>query len=96
MHDIGKDVTEYLKTYCECQTNKPSYQKTQGMVQPLEVSAHRSEPVIMDIITHLPQTKAGDDSLLTIADYLTKIVVIRRIYYTTAAVDIAKFLWTRW
>ena len=44
----------------------------------------------MDLITHLPKTKSGYDSILVIVDYLTNMVVIRPTYGATTAIDIAK------
>ena len=38
-----KDVMEYVKTCDEYHRNKPSNQKMQGLLQPLEVSTHRWE-----------------------------------------------------
>ena len=87
---LEKEVTDYVKTCDECQRNKPSNQKMQGLLQPLEVSTHRWERVSMDLITHLPKTKNGYDSVLVIVDYLTKMIVTRPTYGTATAVDIAK------
>ena len=44
----------------------------------------------MDLITHLPKTKKGYDSVLVIVDYLTKLIVTRPTYGSATAVDIAK------
>ena len=38
---LNKDVTAYVKTCDECQKNKPSKRKMQGMLPPWEVSTHR-------------------------------------------------------
>ena len=44
----------------------------------------------MDLITHLPKTRAGYDALLVMVDYVTKMVVLRPKKGTTTAVDVAK------
>ena len=44
----------------------------------------------MDLITHLPKTKASHDALLVVMDYLTKMVILRPTFCIASAVDIAK------
>ena len=44
----------------------------------------------MALVTHLPKTKSGYDSVLVIVHYLTKMLVIRTTYETATAVDISK------
>ena len=87
---LEQDVAEYVRTCDDCQRNKPSNQRQQGLLQPLEVSTRRWERVSMDLITHLPKTKRGYDSLFVIVDYCTKMIVLRPTVATATAVDIAR------
>ena len=51
-----------------------STQRPQGLLQPLPTPYHCFEEVTMDLITHLPVTDRGFDSIVTFVDRLSKYV----------------------
>ena len=87
---LESDVEEFVKSCDACQCNKPSNQRSAGLLQPLEIPKNRWERVSMDLITHLPKTRTGHDALLVVVDYGTKMVVLRPTKGTATAVDVAK------
>ena len=87
---LESDVTEFVRSCDACQCNKPSNQRSAGLLQPLEIPHNRWEKVNIDLITHLPKTRAGYDALLVMVDYGTKMVVLRPTKGTATAVDVAK------
>ena len=87
---LESDVAEFVRSCEACQCNKPSNQRSAGLLQPLEIPQNRWEKVSMDLITHLPRTRSGYDSLLVMVDYGTKMVVLRPTKGTATAVDVAK------
>jgi Reverse transcriptase (RNA-dependent DNA polymerase)/RNase H-like domain found in reverse transcriptase/Integrase zinc binding domain len=71
---MHEDVVHHLK-HCEsCLRNKVSTQKPQGEYQPLEIPQRRWDSVSMDLITHLPESKNGNDSVVVFVDRLSKMV----------------------
>ena len=89
-HSWESDVAEFVRSCDACQCNKPSNQRSAGLLQPLEITHNRWEKVSMDLITHLPKTQAGYDALLVMVDYGTKMVMLRPTKGTATAVDVAK------
>ena len=83
-------VPEFVRSCDACQCNKPSNQKSAGLLQPLEIPHNRWEKVSMDLITHLPKTRSGYDALLVMVDYGAKMVVLRPTKGKATAVDVAK------
>ena len=61
-------------------------------MQPLAIPAQQWERVSMDFVTHLPKTWQGYDALLSVVDYLTKMLILRPTHSTALAVDIAKII----
>ena len=51
---------------------KAKHQKPAGLLQPLEVAKWKWEHVMMDFVTHLPQTLRRHDAVWVIVDQLTK------------------------
>ena len=54
----------------------PQIRDSRDYSSPWRVSTRRWERVSMDLITHLPKTKRGYDSLFVIVDYCTKMIVL--------------------
>ena len=71
---IIKDAKDYVLSCEECQRNKPSHQKTAGLLQPLPVPDKKWDIVTMDFITQLPLTKKGHDAILVVVDKLSKTI----------------------
>jgi hypothetical protein len=71
---IDKDVEQFVK-YCDsCQRVKACKQKPQGELHPLQIPGRRWESVSLDLITDLPKTKRGFDSIVVFVDRLSKMV----------------------
>jgi hypothetical protein len=56
---LAKDVESFVSTCDSCQRVEARRQKPYGELQPLQIPGRRWESVSMDLITDLPQTKAG-------------------------------------
>lgn len=69
---MRKDIQNYVQTCESCQRNKSSNHAPAGPLQPLPVPDRRWASVSMDLITDLPVTPRGYDSVLVIMDRLSK------------------------
>ena len=58
------DVEESVSSCDNCQRNKASNQKPNGLLQPLQVPEGLWTSVSMDLITHLPETKHGNTAIV--------------------------------
>jgi hypothetical protein len=56
---LAKDVESFVRACDSCQRVEARRQKPYGELQPLQIPGRRWESVSMDLITDLPQTKAG-------------------------------------
>jgi len=65
-------IRAYVRTCDACQRHKYPSDKPQGLLQPLPIPDRKWSSVSMDLITKLPTTPSGFDSLLVIVDRLTK------------------------
>ena len=73
---MQQDVKDYIGSCVKCQSNKPSHQYSQGLLQPLPVPSVAWEQVSMDLITQLPTSKNKHDAIVVFVDKLTKMVHI--------------------
>jgi len=71
-HGMAKYITTYASHCASCQTNKPTSQKTIGPLNPLPIPNEPWESVSMDLLTCLPETELGDDTIVVFVDRLTK------------------------
>ena len=71
---ISKDVAAFIKNCDSCQRVKASTQKPQGLLSPLPVPSRRWKSVSMDLITDLPRTQKGHDTIVVFVDRLSKMV----------------------
>ncbi len=69
---IRKETKENVYTCDKCQKNKNVTQRAAGLLQPLEIPAHKWTDISMDFIVQLPKTQAGYDAILVVVDRLTK------------------------
>lgn len=70
------DVYQYVM-HCEmCQRNKANKAKEAGMLRPLPVPGRYFSRLNMDLITKLPKSGAGYDSIFVVKDALSKMVHI--------------------
>jgi hypothetical protein len=70
---MHSDVKEYVQHCAKCQQNK-TLPYTSGHLQPMDLPAQRWESISMDLITGLPKTQSGHDSILTVVDRFSKMV----------------------
>ena len=86
-----KGFTEaYVRTCMKCQTAKAVTQKPAGLLQSLKIATTRWEHLSMDLITSLPKTAAGNDSILVVVDRLSKIAHFIPVQETISAPKLAK------
>lgn len=87
---MGKDVQRYVQACPQCQRNKSTNFKPVGLLQPLPTPEHPWDSVSMDLISQLPRTADGHDSILVIVCRLTKMVHIVATTTTCGALGVAK------
>ena len=63
----------FVATCNMCQKNRPSYQKTTGLLEPLPIPKEPWESISMNFIVGLPKSK-GYDSILVVVDWFLKMV----------------------
>ena len=72
--DLRSDVADYVARCHSCQVNKPSNQRQAGLLMPLPTPDYPFQQVTTDLITDLPPTERGFDSIAVFVDRLTKMV----------------------
>jgi hypothetical protein len=86
---VSKDVENFVKSCDVCQKSKNVNTKAAGLLQPIPVPKYRWEQVSMDLLTHLPKTDNGNDTLVVFVDKLTKMIKIAPTTINATAADIA-------
>jgi len=69
---LRTSVTEYVRACEACQRSKTVNAKPAGPLQPLPIPPAKWHTVTLDLITGLPKTKTGYDSIAVFVDKLTK------------------------
>ena len=87
---MSRTIQAYVRACPSCQRNKPSHQLPGGLLQPLPTPTAKWEEMTMDLITDLPPTKHGYDSIVTFVDRLSKEVHFAPTTKTVDAVGLAK------
>jgi hypothetical protein len=75
----------------ECQRVKVEHRHPAGLLQPLPIPEWKWEVVKMDFITKLPRTSEHDDSIIVVAENLTKdshFIPLKNTHKETNVVDI--------
>jgi hypothetical protein len=67
-------VRRYVRQCTTCITTKSSNQKPGGLLFPLNIPNRNWEVISFDLITGLPKTTAGHDSIVVFVDKLSKMV----------------------
>ncbi|KAI3805373.1 hypothetical protein L1987_27703 [Smallanthus sonchifolius] len=62
-HEGKKDIAIYVAKFLTCSQVKAEHQKPSGLLQQLEIPIWKWEMITMDIITKLPQTSLGNDTI---------------------------------
>jgi hypothetical protein len=71
---MEQEVELYVKTCEQCQRNKPSQQRTPGLLMPIEPPNYQGHTWSMDYITQLPPcTRTGNDAIVVFVCKLTKL-----------------------
>ena len=70
--DMAKHIDHYIKSCPVCQSVKPPNARPFGSIRPLEVPYGKWTDVTVDMVTDLPVTPKGHDSILVFVDRLTK------------------------
>ncbi|KAD3640698.1 hypothetical protein E3N88_29921 [Mikania micrantha] len=69
---MKRDVVKHVEKCLTCMQVKAEHQKPYGKLQPLEIPLWKWEHITMDLITKLPKTRKGYDTIWVIVDRLTK------------------------
>ena len=69
---VKRHVGDFVRRCLMCQQIKAKHQRPAGLLQPLEVAKWKWEHIMMDFVTHLPQTSRKHDAMWVIVDRLTK------------------------
>ena len=67
-----QEINNYCKSCTKCQQNKTSSQQQMGYLHPIQVPQTKWSQISMDLISGLPKTQKGYDSIYVIVDYLSK------------------------
>jgi hypothetical protein len=92
---MRKDIESYVKTCESCQRNKSSTQAPAGPLQPLPIPDRRWSSVSMDLITDLPVTPRGYDSVLVLVDRLSKMAHFVPCNKTLSSQELAEYFCSR-
>lgn len=87
---MAQDVKNFIQKCDVCQRVKASQQPPAGLLQPLPVPSQKWWVVTMDLITDLPPTKDGSDSILVFVDKLTKMVHLAKTTKTCSSTEVAR------
>ena len=71
---VSVTVKQYVRSCDSCQRNKSSNQAPAGLLQPLPVPERPWQVVTMDMITCLPLTSRGHDTIVVFVDKFSKMV----------------------
>lgn len=85
-----QDVRKYIAECESCQRNKPTNLAKAGLLQPLPIPEAPWRTITMDLITDLPETEKGHDSVVVFVDKLTKMTHIAPCNKTISATQFAE------
>ena len=88
--DMYKDVRKFVRSCDSCQRVKSVNQPLAARLQPLPIPEDRWESVSLDLVTDLPKTKSGLDSIVTFTDRLSKRVHLAAIRKAISASQLAR------
>ena len=87
---MRREVMQYTTTCDSCQRMKSSNQKPAGLLHPLPTPERNWECVSMDLITDLPLTPRGFDSVLVVVDRLSKMTHFAPCLKTISSLQLAE------
>jgi hypothetical protein len=94
-HGMKREIAFYIARCDDCQRVKAEHQRPAGLLQPLKVPVWKWEEVGMDLITGLPRSNRGHDSIWVIIDRLTKVAHFLSIKTTHKGRDLAELYMSR-
>lgn len=87
---MGEDVKEFIKHCDECQRNKPTNKKKPGLIHPIPPPTRCFKRISMDLITDLPLTLSGFDSIVVFVCMFSKMVRFVPIIKAISASEVAR------
>lgn len=72
---MRKEIKKYVASCLACQRRKALNQRREGLTQPLPIAEEIFDTVGIDLMTDLPKTDSGYNTLLVCTDNLSKYVV---------------------
>lgn len=72
---IRAQVIEFIKHCDECQKNKPTNLKRAGLIVPIPPPTYCFQRVSLDLMTDLPRTARGNDSIVVFVCMFSKMVI---------------------
>ena len=90
--NMAQDITEYVKSCHTCQITKAAPIATQGDLHPIETAERPWANISVDLITALPMTTSGHDSIITVVDRCTKMVILIPTDITVGAEEFAQLM----
>ena len=89
------DVKAFIAACDSCQRVKAPRQKKYGKLHPLQIPDRRWDSVSLDLITDLPPTPSGHDSIVVFVDRLSKMVHVEPCKKTITSEGLAKLFESR-
>lgn len=86
---MHEEIARYVSTCLSCQSNKPSNQLPAGALQPLPIPEQKGQTWTIDMITQLPRTQKGNDTIVTMVEKLTKLTRFAACKTTVTAPQLA-------
>lgn len=88
--NMRNSVKHYVESCHVCKTAKSRTTKENGLLQPLPIPDRPWTHIAMDLITHLPRTKSGNDAVAVFVDRFSKAAIFVPCKTTCTAPDVAQ------
>ena len=87
---MKKDVADFVVKCLTCQQVKVEHQRPGSALQSLDIPEWKWDKITMDLVTRLPRTAKGFDSIWVIVDRLTKTAHFLPVRMTYTAAQYAR------
>ncbi|GKB58834.1 putative reverse transcriptase domain-containing protein, partial [Tanacetum coccineum] len=87
---IKRDIVAYISKWLTCSKIKAKHQKPSRLLQQPEIPEWKWEKITMDLVTKLPKSSSGHDTIWVVVDRLTKSAHFLPIRKTTKPEKLAK------
>nr|GEZ78491.1 putative reverse transcriptase domain-containing protein [Tanacetum cinerariifolium] len=71
--NMKADIATYVSKCMTCAKGKDKHQKPSGLLQQFEIPVWKWERITMDLVSGLPRTPSGYDTIRVIVNLLTKL-----------------------